>query len=238
MASRKTDAAAVLEEALGYCFRERTLLERAATHASFANEAPRESGVEDNERLEFLGDGLLNFLVAELLFETWPDADEGMLSRARSNLVSEESFARRARDLQLGAALRLAAGEERSGGRGKASVLADAFEAVFGAIFLDGGIDAARAAARRLFGPEVAALDREGLTGRDFKTALQERAQAEGLPLPVYRLVEETGPPHERRFVFEVTYGDAVTATGVGLSKKEAQQQAARAALEGLRDGK
>jgi ribonuclease-3 len=226
--STREDPLDSVERALAHSFRDRRLLVRALTHSSFANESP---DAEDNETLEFLGDGLLNFLVAELLFHAFPLEGEGTLSRARSVLVSENHFAYLARRLGLGAVLRLSPGEERAGGRNRDARLADAFEAVFAALGLDAGLEEARAIARRLFSDDIASLDLGGLHRRDAKTALQERAQAEGLPLPLYRLVEESGPPHDRRFVYEVAYGENESATGVGSSKKEAQTAAAEAML-------
>jgi ribonuclease-3 len=217
-----------VERALGHHFRDQRLLVRALTHSSFANDDP---DAEDNETLEFLGDSILNYLVSELLFDAFPLETEGTLSKARSVLVSENHFAYLARRLDLGAALRLSPGEERAGGRNRDARLADAFEAVFAALALDVGLDEARALARRLFADDIAALDLGGLHRRDPKTALQERAQGEGLPLPLYRLVDESGPAHDRRFVYEVTYGASEKTTGEGSSKKEAQTAAAEAML-------
>ena len=222
---------ASFEEALGHRFGDRALLERALTHSSYANESPRSEALRDNETLEFLGDSVLGFLVAEMLFEAFPGFREGQLSKARSHLVSEPSFARLARDLGVGEALLLAAGESRSGGRVRESLLADAFEAVFAAITLDAGLGAAREVARRLFAGPVADLDPGELSFHDYKTALQELAQGEGKPLPSYRLLSESGPDHLKQFVFEVVYDEELSATGAGATKKEAQRQAAKAAL-------
>jgi ribonuclease-3 len=227
----REDPLDAVARAVGYVFRDRGLLQRALTHSSFAND---DADAEDNETLEFLGDSILNYLVSGLLFDAFPLESEGMLSKARSVLVSENHFAYLARRLGLGAALRLSAGEERAGGRDRDARLADAFEAVFAALALDAGLERARVVARRLFADDIASLDLGGLHRRDPKTALQERAQAEGLPLPQYRLVAEAGPPHDRRFACEVAYGENERATGEGTSKKEAQTAAAEAMLRRL----
>jgi ribonuclease-3 len=220
-----------IERALGHRFSDAVLIQRALTHSSYANET---EDAEDNETLEFLGDSVLNFLVTEKLFAAFPLEGEGTLSKARSLLVSEEHFAALARRVGLGPLLRFSPGEERAGGRERDARLADAFEAVFAALLLDGGIETARAAAGRLFDADVAALEIGELHRRDPKTALQERAQAEGKPLPVYRLVEESGPPHDRLFTFEVTWSEGISARGEGNSKKDAQRNAANAALKRL----
>jgi ribonuclease-3 len=229
-ASPSDDPLSAFEEALGHRFRDRSLLERAFTHSSFANENSRGETIRDNETFEFLGDSILGFLVAELLFEQYPDFREGALSKARSHLVSENFFSGLARKLGVGDCLLLAVGEVRSGGRVKDSILADAFEAVFAALYLDAGIDKTRQIARSLFSGDVASLPAD-LSFHDYKTTLQEMAQAEGRSLPLYRLVEESGPDHDKRFVYEVDYGGSIRARGEGPSKKEAQRRAAKAAL-------
>ena len=228
--TRETSLDAV-ERALGHSFRDRQLLVRALTHSSFAND---DADAEDNETLEFLGDSVLNYLVSEMLFDAFPLETEGTLSKARSVLVSENHFAYLARRLDLGSALRLSPGEERAGGRNRDARLADAFEAVFAALALDAGLDEARSFARRIFEEDIVALDLGGLHRRDPKTALQERAQGEGLGLPVYHLLEQTGPAHEKRFVYEVSYGESLRARGEGNSKKEAQRDAAEQLLRRL----
>jgi ribonuclease III len=219
------------EGALGYSFVDRNLLERALTHSSYANEAPRSRPVADNETLEFLGDSILNFLVAEMLLDALPDAREGVLSKARSHLVSEGHFAEVARRLGIGDVLRLAPSELRAGGRLKESLLADAFEAVVAAVYRDGGMERSREVVRRFFRDDVAAMDPSEISFRDHKTALQEVAQAAGKPLPVYRMLSEAGPDHEKVFVFEVEYDGAERAVGEGHTKKEAQRRAAKALL-------
>jgi ribonuclease III len=231
MAAQTDDPLSALEESLGHRFRDRALLDRALTHSSYANENSRGETIRDNETLEFLGDSILGFLVAELLFEHYPTFREGPLSKARSHLVSEGYFAALARKLGLGDALRLAVGEVRSGGRVKDSLLADALEALFAALYLDAGLDTTRDIARRLFTSDIVSLPSD-LSFHDYKTTLQEMAQAEGKSLPFYRLIEESGPDHDKRFVYEVEYGGGVIrARGEGSSKKEAQRQAAKAAL-------
>ena len=229
-----SDPFALLEDRLGHRFVERELLVRALTHASFANEAEPAAKVVDNETLEFLGDSVLGFLVAERLFRSHPDWEQGTLTKARAEIVSEASLAETARRLDLGPLLRLASSDERSGGRDRDARLADALEAVVAGVFLDGGLEAARIAVARLFDADLDALEPEELLRRDAKSALQERAQAEGKALPRYRLLSESGPDHEKRFVYEVRYGsgDELFATGEGASKKEAQRAAARAALD------
>jgi ribonuclease-3 len=225
-----------LEEALDHCFTDRGLLVQALTHASFANEAEPAANVLDNETLEFLGDSVLGFLVADRLYRSHPDWEQGTLTKARAEIVSEASLAETARRLGLGPLLRLASSDERAGGRDRDARLADALEAIVAAVFLDGGIEAARNIVVRLFDADLAALVPDELLQRDSKSALQEKAQAEGKPLPRYRLLSESGPDHDKRFIYEVRYGagDDLTATGEGATKKEAQRAAARAALDGL----
>lgn len=223
-----------VEAAIGHRFADPALLERALTHSSFANEASATLSVKDNETLEFLGDSVVGFLMSELLVAAWPDFREGSLSKARSHLVSETSFANAARRLGLGEALRLAAGETRSGGRVKDSLLADAFEAVVAALFLDGGLERARALVKRLFSEEIAALDPADLSFHDHKTTLQEIAQAEGKALPEYVLVSEAGPDHAKMFEYEVVFDGTMRARGRGSSKKAAQRQAAKLLLAQL----
>jgi ribonuclease-3 len=222
------------EARLGYSFRDRTLLQRALTHRSWANEDGAASGPTDNESLEFLGDAVLGFLVAELLYRELPESDEGHKSKVKAALVSKASLAALAERLELGEALRLGRGEEKTGGRRKQALLADTCEAVLAAMYLDGGLEAPRALIDRELGPIVERVRRPGLltalTG-DYKSALQEWLQARNEPPPDYSTVNESGPAHRKRFDVEVRIGDATIARAEGHTKKEAEQGAARAAL-------
>lgn len=210
-----------LEERLSYRFRDRSLLEQALTHRSFANE----QGLPGNyERLEFLGDSVLGFLASDWLFRRHPELSEGRLSALKSSLVSRPTLERRALELEVGPALLLGVGEERSGGREKGSLLADALEAILGAVFLDRGVEAARRVIEPLFDDSLDEIE-EVLDG---KTRLQELAQALGLGLPAYRLLSEAGPDHEKRFTVECRLGDRA-ATAEASTKKRAEKRAAGA---------
>jgi ribonuclease-3 len=217
-----------LEAALGHRFAQPELLEQALRHRSAAHE----QGVASSERLEYLGDAALSHAVAALLFERWPEASEGELTRARAALVREASLAVLAEQLGLADALQLGSGLQ--GGSAGPAVLADALEAVLGALLLDGGWRSFRAAVRRLFMPLAEALDPTQLALEEPKSTLQEMAQKRGLPLPLYREVETHGPAHRRVYVYEVEFGGRVLAQGEGPSKKAAQQEAARRALQAL----
>ena len=210
--------------ALGYVFRQPELLEEALTHRSAS---PR-----NNERLEFLGDALLNLVIAECLFQRYPQATEGDLSRLRSTLVKGEALAELARSLKLGENLRLGQGEVRSGGSQRESILADTLEAIFGAVYLDGGLNACRALILNLY--------QEGLAGlasadesKDPKTRLQEYLQARQQPLPVYSVLEVRGEPHAQSFTVECAVANR-RAVAVGSSRRKAEQDAARQVLEWL----
>jgi len=219
---------------LGHAFARLELLEQALTHKSYANEAPPADGVLHNERLEFLGDAVLSLVVGEQLMVAHPEFHEGELSRMRAALVNGEELANCGRQLELGLALRLGRGEERSGGREKASILADAFEAVLAAAYLDGGLDAARRIVQASLGDRISG----GLTddpGLDPKSRLQEVLQAAGQAPPDYFLMEASGPDHDLRFQVEVRQEDRVIGRGRGRSKKAAEQAAARDALEGIK---
>ena len=216
-----------LDAALGIRFRDGELRERALTHRSFAFE----HGVEKtNERLEFLGDSVLGLVVTDMAYATYLDMQEGELAKLRAAIVNAQALADVARSLGLGALVRLGKGEEQSGGRDKASILADALEAVFGAVYLDLGLDEARELIERLFRPLMEAYV-DGRIGGDYKTMLQELASRELRTMPEYRL-EERGPDHEKEFTATVYLEGEARGGGVGKSKKEAEQLAAREAFE------
>jgi len=217
-------AAAWAEARLGYAFRDPVLLDAALTH--------RSASKHNYERLEFLGDSVLNFATAVLLYRAYPDADEGDLSRYRATLVSGSSLAAVAASLGLGDQLRLGSGELKTGGFRRGSILADALEALFGAVYLDGGIAAAHEVIGRLFAARLGQLP-GAQELKDPKTRLQEHLQARGLPLPVYAVDEVSGEPHDQRFVAscEVTALE-VRASGEGSSRRRAEQEAAQRVLE------
>ncbi len=217
------------ERRIGYTFQRRDLLTRAVTHKSYAHEARHEDS-RHNETFEFLGDSVLGFVIGDLLFHRFAELDEGDMSKMKAYLVSAPILAEKARDLGMGDVLMLGVGEEKTGGRKKDSLLANLFEAMVAAVYLDGGIDAARKFIETSFAKDIAAIDSENLLFHDYKTALQELAQGKGLPLPNYHVVDEVGPDHDKKFIVEVKVG-TLAARGEGSSKKEAQQQAARHAL-------
>jgi ribonuclease-3 len=217
------------EQRLGYTFSRRELLVRALTHKSYSHEA-KDDDVHHNETFEFLGDSVLGFVIGDVLFHRYPSLDEGALSKMKAYLVSATSLAAKAHTYGMGDVILLGVGEEKSGGRKKDSLLANLFEALIAAVYLDGGIDAARQLIERTFSEDLEAIKEDDLLFHDYKTALQELAQGRGLPLPDYHVIAEEGPDHEKRFIVEVKVGRLV-ARGEGTSKKEAQQQAARHAL-------
>jgi ribonuclease-3 len=213
-----------LAERLGIRFSDPGLLDQALTHRSF--------GPANNERLEYLGDAVLSFVVAEMLFRRFPAASEGELSRYRASLVSGEALAALAAELGLGERLRLGDGEMKSGGQRRATILADALEAVFGAVFLDQGLDATRTAAERLLDGALAALP-EAAALKDPKTRLQEWLQGRGHALPAYTVLEVCGEPHEQRFRVRCDVPElALTAVAEGSSRRRAEQEAAQRILE------
>lgn len=215
-----------LQQALGYTFTRADLLTQALTHRSY--------GAVNNERLEFLGDSVLNCSVARALYDAFPDLPEGSLSRLRANLVRQETLAEIAAALKLGDSLRLGEGELKSGGFRRPSILADALESLFGAVFLDAGFDEAQRVVRSLFDPLVAKIDPKA-SGKDPKTLLQEILQARRLPLPEYRLVDTRGEAHDQSFIVEcVLARPALNTRGVGKSRRAAEQEAARQACAQL----
>ena len=231
---RLRDEFGPLQQALGYRFRDRGLLEHAMTHTSRANEDVS-GGVRDNESMEFLGDALLGFVIADVLFRDFPEFDEGEKSKTKASLVSTTALARQAERLGLGDHLLLGRGEEKTGGRRKQALLADGYEALIAAIYLDGGVEQVRAFIAREFAPLVADVQRTGLIGGDHKSALQEWLQSRDLPLPEYRLAGSLGPDHRKLFEIDVMVRGERVASGSGPSKKEAEQDAARATLDKLR---
>lgn len=236
-----------LEQSLGYAFRDRALLDRALTHSSKANELSAtenhhadvspENGHADNERLEFLGDSILGWLVSEWLFARFPGFTEGQLSLLKNHLVSANHLLAAAHRLNLGRHLQLGRGEETAGGRGKQRLLVNAFEAVLAAVYLDGGVAAARAVIVRQAIPTEE--DLAGLAGagppRDFRAELDRLARDRALPRPEYHVLGENGPGHARTFMVEVKLGQDLTARAEGSSKKSASHNAARQVCELLR---
>lgn len=220
-----------VQSALGYTFVDPALLVQALTHRSWSTE---NGNAPHLERLELLGDAVLGLLVTHRLLADHPSAPEGEISAIKARLVGGEANAMRARSLGLGEQVRLGAGEQTQGGREKDAVLRDAFEAVLGAVYLDGGLEAAGAVLDRL--PSPPEDEDHTRFGKDPKSALQEHCQAEGWALPVYRPISESGPAHQKAFVVEVVVATG-SALGHGTSKKEAQRQAARAMLEALLGG-
>jgi ribonuclease-3 len=226
-----------LDTVAGHCFRDQGLLRRALTHKSYAHERidAGESGLVDNEQLEFLGDSILGFLVSELLVSHYPELAEGRLSKLKAHLVSETHLHQVARSLDLGRHLLLGRGEELSGGRAKKALLADALEALIAAVYLDAGLEAVRQFILQHVVSDVEAqLEGAGLPLADFKSALQEMAQARGLPQPRYIIVRERGPEHAKTFTVEVRVGQEWAGQAEALTKKDAGQRAAQVLLEKL----
>jgi ribonuclease III len=231
-----------LEERLGYKFSSQALLARALTHSSAVPDQ-RAAGAEvagdgplprDNERLEFLGDAVLELLASEYLLATFPEWSEGQLSKSRARIVNAGALEAAARRLRLGEHLRLGRGEEKTGGREKQTLLADAFEAVVAAVYLDAGLGSARDVLRRVLFEQALEERGERIAQTDCKSALQEFLQGRGRPPAEYRLAGESGPDHQKVFVIEVWVNGECMATGEGSTKKEAEQRAARSAMEQL----
>ena len=221
-----------LEQLLEYTFHDRTLLVQALTHPSYLHEASGNDG-GDYQRLEFLGDAVLGLLLAEMLYIRYPDWDEGALSQLRSRLAGQDILADRARMLGIGSYFLLGRGEEQTAGREKDSILADVVESLIAAMYQDGGLQAARVFVLRLF-EKLAGAPEMLVLGRDSKSELQEYLSLNNYSAPEYRLIESSGPPHDRTFVFQLLVGDKVVGAGHGKSKKIAQQAAAAEALDKL----
>lgn len=221
-----------LEEAIGYRFRNISLLQNALTHSSYANERWRNS-LASNERLEFLGDSILGMIVAEHLYRNFPDRPEGELTRIRADLVCEKTLAKVANQVSLGQYLQLGHGEEQGGGRTRDSILADAVESVIAASYLDGGFEPPLAFIRRFILCDIPETT-TSLRNTDYKTTLQELVQQKKDQVLTYVLTGESGPDHNKEFWVEVLLNGTVIGKGTGRSKKRAEQDAARAALEAL----
>lgn len=219
-----------LEQSIGYCFKNIILLQNALAHSSYANERWHDS-LKSNERLEFLGDSVLGMMVAEHLYRSFPDRPEGELTRMRADMVCEQSLAKIAEKLGLGAHILLGHGEEQGGGRGRISILADAVESVIAAMYLDGGMDAAKGFIERFVLCNVPVNRPQNM---DYKTQLQELVQQKKNQLINYCLTGESGPDHDKHFIVEVTLNGKVVGQGSGTSKKRAEQDAAHSALEKL----
>jgi ribonuclease III len=217
----------ILQRELGYSFKDPSLLVRALTHVS----SDRKKTGSHNEVLEFLGDAVLDLAISDLLIQRFPERTEGDLSRMRAGLVNSVALAEKANTLALGSMLFLGKGEERSAGRNKPSILAGAFEALLGGVYQDGGYDPARRIVERYFAADI--LERT-LGQQDYKTRLQEISQLLFRAPPIYRLLSESGPDHEKCFVTEISVGGKVLGRGEGKSKKQSEQEAARKALREL----
>ena len=222
-----------LENLLGYSFAKQQLLLQALTHRSFVNEHEEEH-FRNNESLEFLGDSVLGFLISSRIFQHYPELTEGELSKIKAYLVSAANLVQLAESIHLGDFIRLSRGEEKTGGRTKRAIVVDAYEAIIGAIYLDGGVEAAANFVGRQIDTFLDGLDLKQLTYGDFKSALQEQLHNLGRPEPVYRVVNEIGPDHRKTFVVQVMIHGEVVAESSGRTKKEAQQSAAHIALQSL----
>ena len=221
-----------LQNILGITFNDASLLQQALVHGSYLHENP-DFALPSNERLEFLGDSLLGFVIAEKLYTDFPDLAEGGMTKLRAALVRKETLARLAGDLGLGDYLYMGSGEESSGGRGKQSILASTLESLVGAVLLDQGFEPCRSFVLRLFESEMGDAVDERLA-EDYKSALQEITQARHRTAPSYRIVKTAGPDHAREFTVEVSVNGAVIGSGSGRSKRQAEREAARAALQNM----
>jgi len=232
MNRERLEQLAGLERALGYKFNDPSFLECALTHRSFANENP-DLMVQDNERFEFLGDAVLTLCITDMLMKKFPECTEGDLSKIRSSIVNERPLAGIARELRIGDYLLLGKGEDISGGRSKSSLLANALEAIIAAVYCDKGFAGAFDFIGKLFHPllETGVAD---VLYRDYKTSLQETTQNRFRVIPRYSVIREFGPDHDKVFQVRVNIGDVVSTAGLGRNKKEAEQRAARKALEAI----
>jgi len=220
-----------LQTSLGYTFSRHTLLKHAITHSSFVHEQKLDHS-ESNERLEFLGDAVLELCISDFLYHRYPDMSEGDLTKKRATLVCEQSLAELARGLGIGNYLLLGQGEAMEGGREKDSILSDALESILGAIFLDGGLEEVRALVLRLYEPIA---DKASKQAKDYKSTLQEYLQKNSHETAVYSIINEDGPPHKKTFTAQASHKGKVLGTGTGGSKKIAEQEAAKMALKKLK---
>ncbi len=219
-----------LQQTIGYNFKKIENLLLALTHSSFANEN-KEEGFESNERLEFLGDSVLSLVISENIFNNYKDLSEGEMTKTRANVVCESTISKCSLNIGLGNYLILGKGEELSGGRKRPSILSDAFEALIGAIYIDGGFESAKNFINTMMESLIVDSVR-GAISHDYKTQLQEIVQKNGENTVSYRILDEKGPDHDKTFISQVSIGNRVAGTGQGKSKKEAEQNAAKAALE------
>ncbi len=222
-----------LQHNIGVSFKDMSLLHQTFIHSSYVNENP-ESTISDNERLEFLGDALLDFIITEKIYHDFPQMPEGEMTEIRVSLIREETLAQIASSLNLGDYLYLGKGEESTGGRHRQTNLADTFEALVGAIFLDQGLTATRNFVLSKLDIYLSKIKAKGVD-QNYKALLQEFTQAEYKQLPTYNLVETSGPDHDKNFIIEVKLGDKALGTGIGKSKKAAEIEAARSAYEKLK---
>jgi ribonuclease-3 len=223
-----------LQTNLGYEFKRHSLLKHAITHSSFVHEQ-KLATADSNERLEFLGDAVLELCVSDFLYHRYPDMSEGDLTKKRAALVCEASLAKLARSLSIGTFILLGQGEAAEGGREKDSILADVLESILGAIYLDGGIEEVRALILRLYEPIA---DKATRTNKDYKTTLQEYLQKKSNETATYTIVKEVGPAHKKTFTSQATHKGKVLGKGKGASKKAAEQEAAKAALKAMKKSK
>ncbi len=230
MSTEERTDVTMLQRELGYAFQDPRLLRTALTHSSYSRE--KGEGLQSNERLEFLGDAFFDAIIGEELYRLFPEKEEGWLSRIRATIVCEKSLAQAARQLKLGEYLMLGRGEEKTGGRQRESILADAMEAMMGAVYLDGGFGAVRDTVLRLFRSVIDDTKRGIFIVHDYKTHLQERLQARGITSIRYDMLGEEGPDHSKTFTIGLYVEDRLVSRGTGRTKKQAEQMAARRALE------